>query len=90
MIQPSIQAWTIKLVSPEQRGMANSAFLNSIDLGVAIGSMFLGMIATAANYAVMYRLSAICMVLFLFIYMFTFLRNAKHQKSHSHDQKLSA
>ncbi|RAL21394.1 MFS transporter [Thermoflavimicrobium daqui] len=90
MIQPSIQAWTIKLVSPEQRGMANAAFLNSIDLGVAIGSMFLGMIATAANYAVMYRLSAICMVLFLFIYMFTFLRNAKHQKSHSHDQKLSA
>lgn len=67
-IQPSIQAWMVKEVRPEQRGMANGFFLNSIDLGIAIGAIVLGPIATHASYAVMYRWSSVFMLLFLVVY----------------------
>ncbi|WP_027415663.1 MFS transporter [Aneurinibacillus terranovensis] len=68
MIQPSIQAWMIKEVSPEMRGMANGMFFNSLDLGVAIGAMLLGSVAMETSYTIMYRTSALFMVLFLLIY----------------------
>jgi MFS family permease len=68
ILQPSIQAWMITEVSPEQRGMANGVFLNSIDLGVAIGAMFLGSIGMIASYSHIYRICALFMLLFLLIY----------------------
>lgn len=68
-LQPTIQAWMIQRVLPEQRGMANGMFLNSIDLGVAIGSMLLGLVAMNSSYSMMYRVSSLCMVVFLAIYV---------------------
>ncbi|WP_407653427.1 MFS transporter [Brevibacillus ruminantium] len=68
-IQPSIQAWMIKEVSPSQRGIANGLFLNSIDLGIALGAMLLGVIASATSYSAMFGWSSLCMVLFLVIYL---------------------
>ncbi|GGG06391.1 hypothetical protein GCM10010913_30290 [Paenibacillus aceti] len=67
-IQPTLQAWMIRTSTPEQYGTANSMFYNSTDFGVAIGSIILGLIASATNYAVMYRYSAGFMVLFLVLY----------------------
>lgn len=67
IIQPSIQAWMIKEVAAEERGLANGMFFNSIDLGVALGSALLGMVAAGVGYAMMYRLSALFMVLFILI-----------------------
>ncbi|WP_375162165.1 MFS transporter [Fictibacillus sp. WQ 8-8] len=69
MIQPSVQAWMIKAVPVEQRGLANSMFFNSLDLGVAAGSMLLGLIAMHQGYAGMYRLSALFMAVFLVLYL---------------------
>lgn len=67
-IQPTIQAWMIRLVPKEQYGMANSMFYNSTDLGVAAGALLLGAISAATGYAVMYRYAAGFMVLFLLVY----------------------
>ncbi|WP_094699455.1 MFS transporter [Brevibacillus laterosporus] len=79
-LQPSMQAWIIKEVSPDKRGMANAAFLNSIDLGVAIGSMLLGVVASSANYAIMYRISALAMVTYLLVYLFFLMTRGKRMK----------
>ncbi|CAH0117802.1 MULTISPECIES: MFS transporter [unclassified Paenibacillus] len=73
MIQPSLQAWSIQRVNPERRGVANGMFYNSIDLGIAIGSLALGVIALKlGSYAMMFRLSALFMALFLVIYGLSF------------------
>ncbi|MFS0554963.1 MFS transporter [Brevibacillus sp. 179-C9.3 HS] len=81
MIQPSIQAWMVKVVTPEQRGMANGLFFNSIDLGIAVGSVLLGVIATHSSYSVMYRWSAACLLLFLIVYFLSQLAAAKAKKA---------
>lgn len=68
-MQPSIQTWMIQEVHPQQRGMANGMFFNSLDFGVAIGSIVLGSIAKSTSYTVMYRYSAVALVLFILIYI---------------------
>ncbi|MDF2683218.1 MAG: conserved hypothetical rane protein [Brevibacillus sp.] len=79
-IQPSIQAWMVKEVNPEQRGMANGFFLNSIDFGIAVGSILLGVIAAHSSYAMMYRLSALLMILFLVVYFAAQVSAVKRRK----------
>jgi MFS family permease len=76
-LQPSLQAWAINSVTHDQRGMANGVFLNSIDLGIAMGSLCLGVVATATNYAMVYRVSSLFMALFLIIYAANFLVRRK-------------
>ncbi|MBL0385788.1 MFS transporter [Tumebacillus sp. ITR2] len=68
ILQPSFQAWMIKVVTPEQRGMANGMYFNSIDLGVALGALLLGTIAMNTGYAMMYRLATLVMVVFILLY----------------------
>jgi MFS family permease len=68
-IQSTTQAWVIREAPPGQHTLANSLYYNSIDLGVATGSMLLGLIASASGYSVMYRWSAGVMVLFLLIFV---------------------
>ncbi|WP_159885142.1 MFS transporter [Paenibacillus puerhi] len=77
MLQPSLQAWMVKSVRPERRGSANAAFYNSIDLGIALGSLLLGGLAAGNGYAWMYRMSALTMLLFLLIYGVTLLLEAR-------------
>lgn len=67
-IQPTIQAWMLRSSSKEQYGAANSMFYNSTDFGVAIGALLLGAVASATDYAVMYRCSALIMVLFVLLF----------------------
>ncbi|MBE1440737.1 MFS transporter [Paenibacillus sp. OAS669] len=68
MLQPSLQAWTIQRSAPERRATATGMFYNSIDLGIAIGSVCLGFVAAGTGYAGMYRVSAVSMLLFLIFY----------------------
>ncbi|UQZ82590.1 Inner membrane transport protein YdhC [Paenibacillus konkukensis] len=69
MLQPSLQAWTIQRSAPERRAVATGMFYNSIDLGIAVGSVCLGFAASGTGYAGMYRLSALSMLLFLIFYV---------------------
>jgi len=68
MLQPSLQAWTIQRSAPESRAVATGMFYNSIDLGIAIGSVCLGFAASETGYAGMYRLSAVSMLILLLLY----------------------
>lgn len=76
-IQPTIQAWMLRVSSPEQYGTANSMFYNTTDFGVAIGAILLGAISSATGYAVMYRYSAACMTLFVVLGVLQFAISAK-------------
>ncbi|WP_317890253.1 MFS transporter [Paenibacillus sabuli] len=66
-IQPTLQAWMLRVSPPERQSAANSMFYNTTDLGVAAGSFLLGALASASDYAVMYRGSAGVMLLFLLV-----------------------
>lgn len=66
-LQPTMQTWMIQVVSPHQRGMANGMFLNSLDMGVALGAMILGTIAGITSYTSMYRFSALFIVLYIVV-----------------------
>lgn len=79
-LQPAIQAWMVKVVTPEQRGMANAVFLSTIDLGIGIGALLLGAVVTVSNYNVMYRWSAVCMLLFLAIYFISYVKEKRAAK----------
>lgn len=81
VMQPALQTWMIQVVSPKQRGMANGMFLNSLDLGVAIGALILGVIAKATDYAAMYRFSAIAIVIMIVIYVLGASKQTSPQKS---------
>ncbi|RIX53981.1 MFS transporter [Paenibacillus nanensis] len=67
-IQPTIQAWMLRVSTKEQYGAANSMFYNSTDFGVAVGALLLGAVASATDYAVMYRYSALIMVCFVLLF----------------------
>ncbi|MBD7967127.1 MFS transporter [Paenibacillus gallinarum] len=68
-LQPSFQTWMIQVVSPAQRGLANGMFLNTLDFGIALGSLVLGVIATFTGYNLMFRYSALFVLLLLIIYL---------------------
>ncbi|AJY76145.1 MFS transporter [Paenibacillus beijingensis] len=82
-LQPSLQAWTINRAHPRLRGAANGAFFNSMDVGIAVGSLSLGVIAANSSYAMMYRASALMMVLFLTVYGWSLLQGKKSRQASS-------
>lgn len=80
-IQPTTQAWMLREAAPHQVSFANSLYYNTIDLGVAAGSMLLGIIASATSYSVMYRWAAVAMVIFMLVYLVSLLGGKKGQAS---------
>lgn len=69
-MQPIIQAWALTLVPLEKKATANSMLLLFMDLGMAIGSIGLGSLASYVGYGMMFGYSATFMVLILLIYLF--------------------
>ncbi|NQX65430.1 MFS transporter [Paenibacillus alba] len=68
-IQPALQAWTIARAAPNRRGAANGTFFSANDLGIGLGAMALGALASVSgSYAVMYRCSTVLIVVFILIY----------------------
>ncbi|WP_026297024.1 MFS transporter [Paenibacillus daejeonensis] len=66
-IQPTLQAWMLRVSKPQQQGLANSMFYSSADFGIALGAFVLGAVASATDYAIMYRYSASLMIVFLLL-----------------------
>lgn len=78
-LQPTLQSWAVSQVSPEKKATANAMILNGMDLGMAIGSPILGVIAGFTSYKSMFGYSSICLVLLLAIYLFMIIRNRNKQ-----------
>jgi len=75
-IQPTLQAWMLRSASKEEYGAVNGIFYNSTDVGVSLGAMVLGVIATLTSYSIMYRLSSLFMIIFV-LAMLMYIRKSK-------------
>ncbi|WP_336786685.1 MFS transporter [Paenibacillus sp. MMO-177] len=78
-IQPTTQAWMLREAAPHQVSFANSLYYNTIDFGVAVGSMLLGIVASASSYSVMYRWAAVAMVIFMLVYLVSLMIERKNR-----------
>jgi MFS family permease len=74
MLFPVLQAWSVKSVEPARRVAATATFFSFLDCGIAIGSIILGMIAQATNFASMYMYSSLVFVMFLSVYAVYYFR----------------
>lgn len=74
MVAPTLQSLAVSFVSKEKQGTANAMYLSFMDLGMAIGSTGLGILASLTGYHMMYGFSILSLVLLLLIYTFTFLK----------------
>jgi predicted MFS family arabinose efflux permease len=70
-VQPCLQTLAIQRSEPERIGHATSTFYTFYDIGIALGSILLGMLITAQGYSVAYLLCAVIIVLSLVYYKFS-------------------
>lgn len=76
IIQPIVQAWALTLVPPEKKATANSMLLLFMDLGMAVGSVVLGLLAKYVGYGIAFRYSSIAMIAIFLIYLISTRRKA--------------
>jgi MFS family permease len=78
---PTLQAWAVAKVSPQRRGAATGTYYSSIDLGVAVGSLILGLVAKTTGYAGMYFYSNLFLIFFLVTCSFYYFKENQSFKS---------
>ena len=81
-LMPSLQAWIINRAAPYRRGAATATYYSAFDLGIGGGAIVLGSVARMTNYALMYRLSSLCLIVFMVVYIIYVLRH-KSESLHS-------
>jgi MFS family permease len=79
---PVLQAFILKLVSPEHRGMANASFSTAVDLGIGFGAILFGWIAEYMGYRLLFFIGAV-MVLISLITIFSLKRKVETLKNNS-------
>lgn len=84
VVTPTFQAIAVKSVAKEKQGTANAMYFSGMDLGMAIGSTGLGLVASYTNYHFIYGFSIIFLVLLLLIYTVGFMKREKMLKQHSY------
>lgn len=72
VITPTLQAIAVKSVTKEKQGTANGMFFSGMDLGMAIGSTGLGVLASYTGYHFIYGFSIIFLIGLLTVYTFVF------------------
>ncbi|WAH37239.1 MFS transporter [Alicyclobacillus dauci] len=80
VLQPALQAWLFQRLSPEKRGIGSGAFYSSVDLGIAVGSVLLGVVSNGTGYALMYRLASLCVLVLFLIYTVVGLRERRDKR----------
>jgi MFS family permease len=79
MLFPVLEAWSLKTVASDRRVAASATFYNFLDIGVGVGSVVLGIVAQATNYATMYLYSSVVFVIFLAVYIPYCLKYGKRE-----------
>lgn len=68
-VTPVFQSQIISSVEQHRVGIANSVFFNAMDLGMAVGSFILGIVASHAGYSKMYLVALGIIIMTFFIYI---------------------
>ena len=69
LAQPGLSAFTIDRLAPERRGVGMSTFGQGLELGMGLGGILMGYIATHAGFTVMYLSGSVCVTTALTIFL---------------------
>lgn len=75
----SLQTQAIQATTPDRSSYATATYFTLFDVGIAVGSFVLGMIASQFTYKVVYLFSAVFALLVLALYLLIY-RNVKQEK----------
>jgi MFS family permease len=78
-MQPSMQTWTMSSVASEKRSVASAVYYNFYDIGITIGSVVLGYIASGYGFPALFRVTYIPTALLLIIYCFATRRHTRNR-----------
>ncbi|SFD36486.1 Predicted arabinose efflux permease, MFS family [Bacillus sp. 491mf] len=67
--QPALQIVTLRLASPEKRGVANATFFTAFDLGIGLGSIILGFVSQIMGYQMLFIVCAVSGFISLLIFI---------------------
>lgn len=84
-VLPALQAWAVQEAPMNRRGMANATFFSFFDLGVGLGAIFFGYIATHFGYSEIYMVSAVSVAVSIALYLFLTRKDmgkVKEQSAH--------
>jgi MFS family permease len=76
-VTPTLQAIAVSLVTKEKQGTANAMYFSSMDLGMAVGSTGLGVLASYTGYHFIYGFSILFLVALLITYTLLFVKGRK-------------
>lgn len=79
--QPALQASIIRLVQPDQIGVANASFTTAADLGIGIGAILLGWLSQFLNYQGLFIVSALFSIISLVVFLFFVKRLLENKKN---------
>ena len=77
LVQPALQAWSVKDTQIHRRGMANATFFSFFDLGIGIGSILFGQIAFYYSYEMIYITAALSVFICFLVYINFLLKDKK-------------
>jgi MFS family permease len=69
LTQPGLSAFTMDRLEPDRRGLGMSTFGQGLDLGMGLGSLLMGAIASQAGFSLMYLCGSGCAGLGLGIFL---------------------
>ncbi|GGE78765.1 MFS transporter [Priestia taiwanensis] len=75
--QPALQVATIRLASPEKRGVANATFFTAFDLGIGLGAILLGFVSQLMGYHMVFIICAISGFISLLLFIL-FVKKTLH------------
>ncbi|PQZ49819.1 MULTISPECIES: MFS transporter [Bacillus] len=68
-VQPALQIVTLRLASPEKRGVANATFFTAFDLGIGLGAILLGFVSQLMGYQMIFIVCAVSGFISLLIFI---------------------
>lgn len=73
-VTPTLQALAVSAVPKEKQGTANAMYFSSMDLGMALGSTGLGIVASYTSYHFLYGFSVVFLLGLLLAYTLIFVK----------------
>ncbi|MBY7144882.1 MFS transporter [Virgibacillus sp. NKC19-3] len=73
-VQPALQAWSVEKAPNNRKGMANATFFSFFDLGIGLGAMVFGQLASIFGYRSIYVTSAAFVMLSIFLYIYLLVK----------------
>jgi MFS family permease len=78
---PTFQTIAIQNAAPRKRGLATATFLSIYDIGIALGSFLVGLIAAKMDFSSLYFLSSFYILIGALLYYFMQVRKPEMKRS---------